>query len=49
LHMRFTLQLSSEEIAQASDMNAAQVRKRLSRSVDKLRKHPAIREFLQLN
>lgn len=46
LHMRFAMRLSSQEIASASDMNAAQVRKRISRAVERLRQHPVIRELL---
>jgi RNA polymerase sigma factor (sigma-70 family) len=46
LHLRYSLRLSSADIAASSDMNAAQVRKRISRAVEKLRQHPAIRQLL---
>lgn len=46
ISMRFALQMSSEEIASASNLNAAQARKRISRAVERLRRHPAMRELL---
>lgn len=46
LHMKFSLKMSSADIAACSDMNPAQVRKRLSRAVEKLRQHPAVHELL---
>lgn len=46
LHMRFSLGMSSDEIADASDMNAPQVRKRISRAVERLRRHPATQALL---
>lgn len=48
LHMRFVLQMTSEEIAANTDMNAAQVRKRISRAVERLRTDPGIRNYLHL-
>jgi RNA polymerase sigma factor (sigma-70 family) len=42
LQLRFVLGLSSQEIADRSDMNAPQVRKRVSRAVERLRQHPAV-------
>lgn len=42
LHMRYSLGMSSEEIAVNSDLNAPQVRKRISRAVERLRRHPAM-------
>lgn len=46
LHMRYSLGMSSEEIAAASDMNPPQVRKRISRAVERLRRHPATQALL---
>lgn len=46
LHMRYTLGMSSDEIAAASDMNPPQVRKRISRAVERLRRHPATQTLL---
>ena len=46
LYMRFTLGLSSEEISRNVAMNASQVRKRLSRAVEKLRCHPSIKRLV---
>lgn len=46
LHMKFSMGMSSEEIATASDMNAPQVRKRISRAVERLRRHPATQSLL---
>lgn len=46
LHMRFSMGMSSDEIAAASDMNAPQVRKRISRAVERLRRHPATQALL---
>lgn len=43
LHMRFSLGLSFEEIAEKTTMTSANARKRLSRAVDRLRKDPEIR------
>ena len=48
LHMKFSMRLSSQDIASCSDMNAAQVRKRISRAVERLRQHPSVRELLQI-
>lgn len=47
LHMRYSLGMSSEEIAASSDLNAPQVRKRISRAVERLRRHPAMGHILQ--
>jgi RNA polymerase sigma factor (sigma-70 family) len=47
LNMKFSLGMSSAEIADSTDLNAAQVRKRISRAVEKLRNEPAIRSFLK--
>lgn len=47
LHMRFSLGMSSEEIAGSSDLNAPQVRKRISRAVERLRRHPAMGHILE--
>lgn len=47
LHMRFTLGLSSDEIAEECGMNAPQVRKRISRAVEKLRQHPSIQSIVR--
>lgn len=46
LHMRFSLGMSSDEIAEHSDLNAPQVRKRISRAVERLRRHPSVRQVL---
>lgn len=46
LFMRFSLGLSSEEIARNTTMNPAQVRKRISRAVEKLRNHPSIQRLV---
>lgn len=46
LHMRFSLGMSSDEIAARSDLNAPQVRKRISRAVERLRRHPSVRQVL---
>ncbi len=46
LHMRYGLGMSSDEIAEASDMNPPQVRKRISRAVERLRRHPATQALL---
>jgi RNA polymerase sigma-70 factor (ECF subfamily) len=46
LHMRYSLGMSSEEIAVSSNMNPPQVRKRISRAVERLRRHPATQELL---
>jgi RNA polymerase sigma factor (sigma-70 family) len=48
LNMKFSLGMSSEEIAESTDLNSVQVRKRISRAVEKLRNEPAIRSFLKL-
>jgi RNA polymerase sigma factor (sigma-70 family) len=47
LHMRFSLGMSSEEIADRSDLNPPQVRKRISRAMERLRRHPAVRQVIQ--
>lgn len=46
LHMRYGLGMTSDEIAQNSDMNAPQIRKRISRAVERLRRHPATQALL---
>lgn len=46
LHMRFSLGMSSDEIAKNSNLNAPQVRKRISRAMERLRRHPSIRQVL---
>lgn len=46
LHMRYSLGMSSEEIAANSDMNAPQVRKRISRAMERLRCHPSIQGLI---
>lgn len=46
LYMRFSLGMSSDEIATSSDLNAPQVRKRISRAVERLRRHPAVGQIL---
>jgi RNA polymerase sigma factor (sigma-70 family) len=46
LHMRYSLGMTSDEIATASDMNPPQVRKRISRAVERLRRHPATQSLL---
>lgn len=48
LFMKFTMGMSSQEIADHSDMNPAQVRKRMSRAVERLRKDPQVRRALRL-
>lgn len=47
LHMRFSLGMSSDEIAASSDLNAPQVRKRISRAVERLRRHPAVGQIIR--
>jgi len=47
LHMRYSLGMSSDEIADRSDMNAPTVRKRISRAVERLRRHPAIAQIVR--
>lgn len=47
LHMKFGLEMSSQEIADSSDLNAAQARKRISRAVERLRRHPAVQAALK--
>lgn len=47
LHMKFGLEMSSQEIADSCDLNAAQARKRISRAVERLRRHPAVHAALQ--
>lgn len=46
IHLRFGLGMSSDEIALSSSMNAPQVRKRISRAVERLRRHPATQSLL---
>ncbi len=46
LYMRFTLGLSSDEIAKNTQMNSAQIRKRISRAVEKLRTHPSVAKLV---
>lgn len=48
LHMRFSLGLSFDEIAEKSDLSSVNARKRLSRAVDKLRRDPVLRDALGL-
>lgn len=47
LHMRYSLGMSSDEIAASSDLNAPQVRKRISRAVERLRRHPAVGQIIR--
>jgi RNA polymerase sigma-70 factor (ECF subfamily) len=47
VHMRYSLGMSSDEIATACGLNSPQVRKRLSRAVERLRRHPAVGQLLQ--
>jgi RNA polymerase sigma factor (sigma-70 family) len=46
LQMRYALCMTSEEIAASNNLNAPQVRKRISRAVERLRRHPAIHQLL---
>ena len=46
LHMKYALGMSSDEMAEACGLNAPQVRKRLSRAVERLRRNPAIGQLL---
>jgi RNA polymerase sigma factor (sigma-70 family) len=46
LHMRYSLGMTSDEIAAGSDMNAPQIRKRISRAMERLRRHPAAQQLL---
>jgi len=46
LHLKFGLGLSSEEISERVQMSPTQVRKRVSRTIERLRRQPAIREIL---
>jgi len=48
LHMRFSLGLSFEDIAEKSSLSVVNARKRLSRAVDKLRQDEALRDALGL-
>ncbi len=47
LHMKFGLEMSSSEIASASYLNPVQARKRISRAVERLRRHPSIQAVLR--
>ncbi len=46
LHMKFSLGMSSDEIALSSDLNAPQVRKRISRAMERLRRNSELRKAL---
>lgn len=46
LQMRFTLGLSFADIATAADITELAARKRVSRAVEQLRRHPAIQEII---
>jgi RNA polymerase sigma-70 factor (ECF subfamily) len=48
LGMKFGLGLTSDEVAQRVGMSSTQVRKRISRALERLRKQPAIRELLKI-
>jgi DNA-directed RNA polymerase specialized sigma24 family protein len=47
--MKFEMQMTSEEIAVKCGLNSAQTRKRISRAVERLRRHPAVQSLLREN
>ncbi|MBA3727035.1 MAG: sigma-70 family RNA polymerase sigma factor [Armatimonadetes bacterium] len=47
LELRFVMQLSSNEIAEFTGVTACQARKRISRAVDKLRRHTAVQDYIR--
>jgi RNA polymerase sigma factor (sigma-70 family) len=46
LSMKFGMGLSSDEIAEQVKMSPTQVRKRISRAIERLRRQPAIQDIL---
>jgi RNA polymerase sigma factor (sigma-70 family) len=46
LAMKFGMGLTSDEISEHVNMSPTQVRKRISRAIERLRRHPAIQEVL---
>ncbi len=48
MYMRFSMEMSFDEIAAASDLTAMNCRKRVSRAVERLRRDPSVREALGL-
>jgi RNA polymerase sigma factor (sigma-70 family) len=47
LKLKFEMQMTSEEIAVKCGLNSAQTRKRISRAVERLRRHPAVQSLLR--
>lgn len=46
VYMRFALEMSFDDIARAANITGMNARKRVSRSVERLRRNPAVREAL---